>query len=160
MTYDVRVLTVVSRPTVVAVGEVADLASLGDTILRLSREVYAALDAAGVDRRHRGCNVALHSGGDPLVVEVGIELVDPAGLADLSDSLSSDGGVRLSSLPAGNVATTLHQGPYHELPAAHAAIRAWCAAGGLELAGPNWEIYGDWSDDPAKLETEVFYLLS
>jgi hypothetical protein len=23
----------------------------------------------------------------------------------------------------------------------------------------NWEVYGDWSDDPAKLETEVYMLL-
>ncbi len=30
---------------------------------------------------------------------------------------------------------------------------------GLELAGPRWEIYGDWREDPADLETEVYYLL-
>lgn len=35
------------------------------------------------------------------------------------------------------------------------AVRAWYVAGGLELAGPNWEIYGDWNDDPAKLETAM-----
>jgi hypothetical protein len=29
----------------------------------------------------------------------------------------------------------------------------------LDLAGPRWEIYGDWHDDPP-LETEVYYLLS
>src|SRR5262245_59498011 len=27
------------------------------------------------------------------------------------------------------------------------------------LAGPNWEIYGDWTDNPDELRTEVFYLL-
>ena len=34
---------------------------------------------------------------------------------------------------------------------------------GRALAGPNWEIYGhwqeDWNEDPAKIRTEVFYLL-
>lgn len=28
-----------------------------------------------------------------------------------------------------------------------------------ELAGINWEIYGDWNEDESKLETEIFYLL-
>jgi hypothetical protein len=27
------------------------------------------------------------------------------------------------------------------------------------LAGPNWEIYGDWNDQPDQLRTDVFYLL-
>jgi hypothetical protein len=31
------------------------------------------------------------------------------------------------------------------------------------LAGPNWEIYGhwldEWNNDPAKIRTDVFYLL-
>jgi hypothetical protein len=35
----------------------------------------------------------------------------------------------------------------------------WCAEQGRPLAGPRWEIYGDWREDPAELETEVYYLL-
>jgi hypothetical protein len=30
---------------------------------------------------------------------------------------------------------------------------------GREIALPFWEVYGDWSDDPAKLRTDVLYLL-
>jgi len=30
---------------------------------------------------------------------------------------------------------------------------------GRQLAGPRFEVYGDWRDDPAQLETEVYYLL-
>ena len=26
--------------------------------------------------------------------------------------------------------------------------------------GGTWEIYGDWTDDPAKLETRIEYLLA
>jgi hypothetical protein len=29
----------------------------------------------------------------------------------------------------------------------------------MTFAGKSWEIYGDWSDDPAKLETRVEYFL-
>jgi len=38
-------------------------------------------------------------------------------------------------------------------------VRDWCAANGESPAGANWEVYGDWADDPAQRRTEVFYLL-
>jgi hypothetical protein len=60
----------------------------------------------------------------------------------------------------------LHQAAPRALGAAqargkpHEAVRAWCAAQGHALAGPNWEVYGHWNHDPQQLITEVFYLLS
>jgi hypothetical protein len=39
------------------------------------------------------------------------------------------------------------------------AVRDWCAGHGLRTAGPRWEIYGPHDDDPAKVWTEVHYLL-
>jgi effector-binding domain-containing protein len=57
------------------------------------------------------------------------------------------------------VATCAHFGPYDQLRAAHQAVRRWCAASGREIALPFWEIYGHWEDDPAKLRTDVLYLL-
>jgi hypothetical protein len=42
---------------------------------------------------------------------------------------------------------------------AHAAVIAWCRANGRALTGTRWEIYGHWSDDPARVRTDVFYLL-
>jgi hypothetical protein len=41
----------------------------------------------------------------------------------------------------------------------HDAILAWTRANGRALARRSWEIYGDWSDDPAKVETTICYLL-
>jgi effector-binding domain-containing protein len=64
-----------------------------------------------------------------------------------------------SSMPGGEVATTAHIGPYDRLGDAHRAIVQWVADHKRELAGPNWELYGHWTDDPAKLWTDVFYLL-
>lgn len=54
----------------------------------------------------------------------------------------------------------MHVGPYAGLPQAHAAVIEWCKGRGLQLAGRSWEIYGDWFDDPAKLETEVLVLVA
>ena len=64
-----------------------------------------------------------------------------------------------SATPAGLVATVAHLGPYHLLGAAHNAITNYCAEHGLTLAGPSWEVYGHWTDDPSQLRTDVFYLL-
>src|SRR5262249_28162531 len=68
-------------------------------------------------------------------------------------------GVVCSSTPAGLVATTAHFGPYARLGEAHQAILRWCADHGYKLAGPSWEVYGHWDDDPAKLRTDIYYLL-
>jgi effector-binding domain-containing protein len=62
-------------------------------------------------------------------------------------------------LPAGEVATAVHRGPYDRLGDTHQAIHDWCAGHERTLAGPRWEVYGDWHEDPAQLETEVYYLL-
>lgn len=70
------------------------------------------------------------------------------------------GGVVPSALPAGRTAHFLHVGPYAGIPGAWHTLFAWCAEKGLELAHINWEIYGDWNDDPSKLETSVQALLA
>jgi hypothetical protein len=58
----------------------------------------------------------------------------------------------------------VHFGPYDRLPAAHHAIRRWCADHGDTAAGPNWEVYGHWTDewnnDPGKVRTDVSYLVN
>jgi hypothetical protein len=65
--------------------------------------------------------------------------------------------------PPGPVATTTHFGPYQFLHIAHQAIHQWCQDNGHMRAGPRWEIYGhwqdDWNNDPARICTEVVYLL-
>ena len=68
--------------------------------------------------------------------------------------------VRCIETPSGEVATTVHTGPYDRLGAAHDAIHAWCAANNRKIAQASWEIYGDWNDDPARLETTIRYLLA
>ena len=83
-------------------------------------------------------------------VEVGVEV---------ARSFSSPGPVVSSALPAGAVAMVVHRGAYERLGSSHRAVKEWCATNGREPAGPRWEIYGDWHDDPARLETEVYFLL-
>ena len=115
-------------------------------------QVYAASRAGAV--RLDGQNVFVYH-ADPgpdgaTDVELGVGAVAP---------FAPVGAVHPSTLPAGEVAATTHWGDYAGLGAAHGAILDWCRAHGRALAGPRWEVYGHWSDDPARRRTDVYYLL-
>lgn len=146
MEYLVQVEQVESQMTAV-VRRRADLIELTRVVPQACGEVWAFIRSSHLP--HPGRNLALYL-DDEINLEVGVEVFQPFDGAEQ---------VICSRTPDGTVATTVHMGPYHRLPAAHSAIRKWCAEQGFSLAGPNWEVYGHWDDDPAKLRTDVYYLL-
>lgn len=87
----------------------------------------------------------------PMDVDFGVEV---------TRSFERSGEVFSTEVPAGKVATVLHVGPYQRMSEAHDAIHAWASANHISFAGKSWEIYGDPTDDPSKLETRIEYLLS
>lgn len=87
----------------------------------------------------------------PMDVEFGVEV---------TRAFEPDGEVVPTTTPAGEVAIAVHVGSYDGIHLAHDAIHEWRAREGRAFAGISWEIYGDWSDDPEKLETTVCYLLA
>jgi effector-binding domain-containing protein len=97
-----------------------------------------------------GRNVAVYLDQE-INMEIGQEVSAPFGSA--SDFFCS-------STPGGDVVTTTHCGPYQRLGDAHHALLQWATDHGRTLAGPNWEIYGHWTEDPSQLRTDVFYLLA
>jgi effector-binding domain-containing protein len=146
VSYEVRVIEVAARPTVVA--RATTTWSAFPSIWKgLLDEVWACVRAAGVER---GCpNVMLYADDVPHV-EVGVELAPPIALS---------GRVVASNLPAGSVATTVHFGSYAGLRSAHEAVVAWCAAHNLALSRTRWEVYGPNNDDTSQVWTEVCWLL-
>jgi hypothetical protein len=40
------------------------------------------------------------------------------------------------------------------------ALDAWSKVRGISFAGPAWEEYDDWNDDPARLRTDIYRLLA
>jgi effector-binding domain-containing protein len=105
--------------------------------------------------RTDGHNIFLYhhpaSRGEPMEVYFGVQV---------TRRFPQEGEVCATETPAGEVASALHVGPYERLGETHGAIHGWAGANRMSFAGKSWEIYGDWSDDPAKLETRVEYLLS
>jgi effector-binding domain-containing protein len=98
----------------------------------------------------RGRNVAVYFNGT-IDMEIGVEV---------SANATGGGEVFLSATPAGRVATATHWGDYRGLFGAHQAIVDWCKANNHHKTGTSWEIYGHMGDDPAKVRTDIFYLLS
>lgn len=86
----------------------------------------------------------------PMSVDFGVEV---------TRDFEPSGEVRPTETPAGEAAAAVHIGSCDRLNEAHDAIHAWAQANNRGFAGKSWEIYGDWSDDPSKLETTVVYLL-
>jgi effector-binding domain-containing protein len=145
MTHDVSIVEVETRK-LAAVTASAPFDNLAPTIM-------ASMDVLwGFIRSHN-------------VTGVGHNVIkyDRTGLKEVGVQVSEDvpGGTRviMSQTPAGRVATTVHWGSYDNLKDASQTIVDWCAANGHRLTGESWEVYGDWSDDPAEVRTDVFFLL-
>jgi effector-binding domain-containing protein len=140
------------QPQLVAViRQQAALAELPCVIPPLCGEVWQYARAAALPKPGRHVSV-YHV--EQQLLECGAEVTAP---------FAGNERVVCSQTPGGLAATTTHFGPYQLLPDVHAAVRAWCADNGHALAGVWWEIYGnwenDWNDNPAKIRTDVYYLL-
>jgi effector-binding domain-containing protein len=96
-----------------------------------------------------GHNVFVYKDDQPNV-EIGVQV---------DARFAPRGRVVPSALPAGEVAMTLHRGPYDKLGNAYDAVIRWCADNGRAISRTRWEIYGDWREDPSELETKVYWLL-
>ena len=150
MEYAVRLEQLASRPLAV-VRRRASVQELARVVPDACGTVWGVVRAQKI--AGAGRHVALYW-DDVINLEVGVELEEP---------FAGHGEVVGSATPAGAVATAAHFGPYGRLGEAHQVIREWCATHGHALAGPSWEIYGhwvdDWNSDPAKIRTDVFYLV-
>ena len=115
-------------------------------------EVWAFLRATP-GLRTEGHNVMLYRHKVPgieLSVEIGVQVTGP---------FEPSGRVVPSILPAAEAATARARNTA-DIGAAHAAVRAWCAAQGRALTGVSWEIYGDPDPRDGHVGVAVFWELS
>ena len=149
MTYEVAVRSVDSR-RVAVVRKRVKWSELGKRLIPLLDQVYVAVRAGKV--LQSGQNIFIYRDGsrDGVTVEVGVEV---------SSRFEPVDDVVYSETPRGEVASTVHIGPYAGLGAAYEAVIRWCNAQGRTRSNVWWEVYGDWREDVAQLETEIFYSL-
>ena len=149
MAYEVRTERVDARP-LASVRSSAPRAQLGAEIRRLLDQVWPAIREQGV---RPGQNVVVYHGvrDVALLIEAGVETLT---------AFADHGPVRRSATPDGEVATTTHLGDYSGMAPAYAALEEWCSANGRRPSAISWEVYGDWEEDPAKLRTDIYFLLT
>ncbi|HEV7572670.1 MAG TPA: GyrI-like domain-containing protein [Thermoanaerobaculia bacterium] len=140
-----RLLAAVSRE--VAVGRVRDVwrPALDQVWAFLRTQLGLRTDGHNIFVYHLPAN-----DGDPIHADFGVEV---------TGEFARCGEVRPVRTPSGEAAVARHVGPYDDLAEAHSAIHEWSRKSGRALGRTSWEIYGDWNDDPTKLETLVMYLL-
>jgi effector-binding domain-containing protein len=153
MSYEVVTRTVGAQP----IAAVRRRVLIGD----VGRAWKSALDLVWEFlRRHEGLRTDSHNcflyhhaakGEAAMDIAFGVQVIRP---------FEGEGEVICTETPAGEVAMTTHIGSYAGIAAAHNAVNSWRATSGRAFGGSSWEIYGDWTDDEAKLETQVVYLLS
>ena len=151
MTHDVSVVRTTECPTAVVKANTTWREFRTQWRILLD-EVWAFLRATP-GLRTDGHNVILYRHNVPdveVAVEVGVQV---------TGSFAPAGRVVPSTLPAGDAATTRAE-TTADIGAAHADVRAWCAAQGLRLTGVSWEVYGDPDARNGNVEVAVFWGLS
>ena len=147
--YVVREVIAAARPVAGVRAQVAR----GGVAREFSRhldQVYAAGRARAVELDGQNIFIYRACTADQLTVDFCVGIKAP---------FAAVGAVVPLETPHGAAAMTTHQGDYGRIGEANAAIIEWCRANGRRRAGPSWEVYGHWSEDPAKLRTEIYYLL-
>ena len=147
--YDVRELSIAPRP-VAGVHALVQRGRVAQEFGRYLGPVYMAGRAGAV--KLDGQNIFIYRSGtaDTLEVDFCVGVTAP---------FEATGAVLPLETPSGVAATTTHWGDYGRLGEANAAILEWCQTNNRRLAGPSWEVYGHWHDDPAQRRTDVYYLL-
>jgi effector-binding domain-containing protein len=146
MAYEVQIVQTTGQLTGVIRAQ-AKQADLPKVVPQLCGEVWSFFKAAHLPKPGR--HVALYLDG-VMNIEVGVEVAQP---------FAGNGRVVCSALPAGTAITTAHWGPYDKLSGAYDAIKDWAAKNGHVLDCKAWEVYGHWTDDPAQLRTDVYWLV-
>ena len=149
MEYEVRTERVDPGP-LASIRGTALREQLGDEIRRLLGTVWSELREQGVRTGH---SVVVYHGVDGLglLIETGVQIF--TAFTDRDD-------IRSSATPAGEIVTTAHFGEYSAMAPAYAALERWCRENGRRPSGVSWEVYGDWDEDPAKVRTDIVFLLA
>lgn len=73
-----------------------------------------------------------------------------------SEAIPAATGLDRKAVRLTRYAVWKHIGPYHLIPVTGAAMTKALAARGLQTGWPMVEVYGHWTNDETKLETETF----
>lgn len=117
------------------------------------RQIFDRIYKPGVLVPGHGHNFILYHGGTPSEITMTVGVLDrsPGG---------ADSDVKPVHAPGGRVITATHWGDYGQMKTTYDALHAEVKAKGLKLTPLSLEVYGDWSDDPTKVRTDLYLYLA
>lgn len=149
--YDV-VLKKMPAQTVVSIRET--IPNYGE-VGKLIGEVFGFLGQHGI--QPAGAPFTVWHDHDFRETEVDAEVAVQIAAA-ISPVLSGNGRVKISLLPAVEMACVIHQGSYDDFGLAYSALAEWIEANGYRITGSNREIYlsgPESTTNPAEYVTEI-----
>jgi DNA-binding transcriptional MerR regulator len=122
-------------------------------------DAFAALGASGI--APIGPPFTRYHDEEFSPTDIDVEVAIPV-MANLTGDLPTPGGrtLRTVDIPGGEMAVTLHDGPYDTIDETYAAIGAWIAESGYHIAGPPHEAYLREPTEHASPLTEIRFPVS
>ena len=121
----------------------------GEEIMTLLNRVWPVLKGNAIP--NDGINRVVYDGADGgRTVFAGVCLKDGA------EKLPAATGLERKTIRLTRYAVWKHIGPYHLIPATGKAMTEALEAAGHKTGWPMIEVYGHWTADESKLETETF----
>ncbi len=118
----------------------------GEEIMSLLGRVWPVIKGGAIP--HDGINRVVYDSG--CTVFAGVVLGPGA------EAMLAAGGLERKTVRLTRYAVWKHVGPYHLIPATGAAMTKALEAAGHRTGWPMVEVYGHWTNDESKLETETF----
>jgi hypothetical protein len=125
----------------------------GEEILALLNRVWPVIKGNAIP--NDGINRVVYEGDDTVFAGVVLGQADGGG----AESIPAAASFERKTIRLTRYAYWKHIGPYHLIPATGAAMTKALEARGLRTGWPMIEVYGHWTNDESKLETETFVAL-
>jgi effector-binding domain-containing protein len=144
MEYEIQLRRIEPQDTLV-VRETSTMAGIAEVLGGAFSDTFGHAQAQGALPREAFASYSFHD-----------DLVDIEAGCTVSQPTTGQGRILPSILPGGEVATTLHVGPYDQVSEAYAALEAWITEHGRRAAGNGWEVYlSPPTDEPPRTEVVI-----
>jgi AraC family transcriptional regulator len=150
MPYDIEEKKLDPQP-ILSIRTSCRVAEIGPILKEILPEVYHRLNELGVQPSGPPFTRYHSFDGTNCDLEAGFPVADPQ---------PAEGRVEAGELPGGTVISTIHKGPYEQLPQAHDALDEWLRDSGKKSRGAQWESYvtdPGTEPDPANRRTELIW---
>ncbi|MFO0861207.1 MAG: hypothetical protein U0570_11675 [Phycisphaerales bacterium] len=122
----------------------------GKEIRSLPNQVWPVLKSANIP----------NDGLNRVVYEAGGTVFAGVVLSSGADAMPASAALERKHIRLTRYAWWKHIGPYHLIPKTCAAMTSSLEAQGIRQTWPMVEVYGHWTDDESKLETETFVAIT